>query len=57
VGADGVVATHLGLDHTEHALFAVLGDRAVPELLFIGLKGDVDCENARDEYLLSKGTI
>ena len=26
VEADGVVATHLRLDHTEHALVAVLGD-------------------------------
>jgi threonine dehydrogenase-like Zn-dependent dehydrogenase len=33
--ADGVVATHLRLDHTEHALGAVLSDRAVEELLFI----------------------
>jgi len=42
VGADGVVATHLRLDHTEHALVTVLGDRAVEELCFFGLDNHVD---------------
>ena len=44
VEADGVVATHLRLDHTKHALFAVLGDGAVEELLFISLEEDVNCK-------------
>jgi len=46
VEADGVVATLLRLDHTEHALFAVLGNRAVEELLFFSLDGDVDYKGA-----------
>ena len=42
VVADGVVATLLRLDHTEHALLAVLEDRAVEELLLVGLDRHVD---------------
>jgi len=54
VEADGVVATHLRLDHTEHALFAVLANRAVEELLFIGFESHVDCKSASNESLVRK---